>query len=205
MGRVPAVGLFLASAVLLASCGEEPVQEHRVPKGVESVPDQPSDSELPESPPAPAGEEPRPRADGEPWVLPQGWVVVPGERPMRLATVEAPDPDGPVEVAITRFPGRVGGDLANVNRWRGQMGLGAIGENELEAMLSRFVAPGFEGYEVRVEGEQMHMLASGVYEIDADQTWFVRATVRPEVADRLEADVFTFARSIAGLESGERR
>ena len=35
---------------------------------------------------------------------------------------------GGAEVAITAFPGDVGGVLANVNRWRGQVGLDPLDE-----------------------------------------------------------------------------
>jgi hypothetical protein len=121
---------------------------------------------------------------------------------MRLATYIAPDPGGPVEVAVTRFGGRVGGALANINRWRGQMGLGPIGEDELDESVSRFSAAGFDGYEIRIESPRGIMLAAGVYEEAIDQMWFVRTTVpAAEVADRLEDDVFHMARSIAGLDN----
>lgn len=120
---------------------------------------------------------------------------------MRLATYIAPDPGGPVEVAVTRFGGRVGGALANINRWRAQMGLGPIGEDELGASISRFSAAGFDGYEIRIESPRGVMLAAGVYEDAIDQMWFVRTTVPDaEVADRLGDDVFRMARSIAGLD-----
>lgn len=120
---------------------------------------------------------------------------------MRLATYIAPDPAGSIEVAVSRFGGRVGGDLANVNRWRGQMGLPAIDEAQMEATLTRFSASGFDGYEIRIEGTSGVMLAAGVYDEAIAQMWFVRATV-PDgaVADRIEGELFSMARSIAGLE-----
>jgi hypothetical protein len=117
---------------------------------------------------------------------------------MRLATFVAPDPGGDVEVAITRFGGRVGGELANINRWRGQMGLGPIEETELEPLIDRFESPGYEGYTVRIESTGGVMLAAGVYDAAIDQTWFVRATVPDAAAaDRMQADLFAMARSIA--------
>jgi hypothetical protein len=33
------------------------------------------------------------------------------------------DPDGKAEVTVSAFPGDTGGLLANLNRWRGQIGL----------------------------------------------------------------------------------
>jgi len=120
---------------------------------------------------------------------------------MRLATYVAPDSGDGVEVAVSRFGGRVGGELANINRWRGQMGLDPIDESELEASVERFTAPGYEGYQARIESPTGVMLAAGVYQESIDQTWFVRATVEDASgADRLQGDVFGMARSIAGLD-----
>lgn len=119
---------------------------------------------------------------------------------MRLATYIAPHADAPVEVAVTRFGGRVGGVLANINRWRGQMGLPPIGEGDLSEAIVRFSAPGYAGYEARIDTPTGVMLAAGVYDEGTDLMWFVRATVADaEAADRLEADLFGMARSIAGL------
>jgi hypothetical protein len=41
-----------------------------------------------------------------------------------------------VEVAISAFPGDVGGLLANVNRWRGQIGLGALAPDEVASVVT---------------------------------------------------------------------
>ena len=122
---------------------------------------------------------------------------------MRLATFEIPDEAGPIEVAVTQFPGRVGGELANINRWRGQMGLPAAAEAELEDLVDRFEAPGYAAYIARIAGAEAHMLAVGVYEAAADRTWFVRATAPAGAIDRVEPEMTAFARSIAGLAAEE--
>jgi hypothetical protein len=41
---------------------------------------------------------------------------------MRYATLKAPV-DGRIDVSVTVLPGEAGGELANVNSWRGQIGL----------------------------------------------------------------------------------
>jgi len=115
---------------------------------------------------------------------------------MRYATYLAPAGDATVEVAITRFAGQTGGVLANVNRWRGQMGLTPVAEGDLAALIERFEHAGFAGYLLRVRGEAQHMLAAGVYEADHDRTWFLRATASPGLIDAIEADFFAMARSL---------
>ncbi len=167
-----------------------------MPKGIERVPEETQTVERP------ADEDDRAAttSDAEPWATPEGWTRDAEPRPMRLATYMAPDADGPVEVAISRFPGRVGGELANINRWRGQMGLPPVDATGLEGVITRFDAPGYDGYETRIDSPQGTMLAAGVYDESADQTWFVRTTTTDAAADRLQDTVFGVARSIAGLD-----
>lgn len=70
------------------------------------------------------------------WELPAGWTTGP-ERPMRKATFLIPGENGApgAELAVTAFPGDVGGNLANVNRWRQQLSLAPIGQSELGSAL----------------------------------------------------------------------
>lgn len=188
--------LAAGSAMLvLGSCERVGIEEHTIGKGVENVPA--ASESVSESGP---GAAPSTRDPGRAWAVPAGWTEDPKPRQMRLTTYIAPDPAGPVEIAVTRFGGRVGGELANVNRWRGQLGLPPIREAELDQTVVRFSGDGYAGYETRIETPSSVMLAAGVYEEAGDQTWFVRATVADaKVADRLEADLFGMARSIAGL------
>ncbi len=62
------------------------------------------------------------------WKLPEGWKENPGTG-MRYATLIVPSEAGPLELAIFRLnngPDEVAHALANINRWRGQLGLSAI-------------------------------------------------------------------------------
>ncbi|MDB4793740.1 hypothetical protein OAG63_01775 [Methylacidiphilales bacterium] len=43
---------------------------------------------------------------------------------------------------VAEFDGEGGGLLANVNRWRGQLGLAAIGENDLPQLAQPLDVPG---------------------------------------------------------------
>ncbi len=187
----------LALACGLVACEDASVQEEQIAKGIEDIPaaehaEQPSDEQhtQPETPES---------SDSRfPWVVPEGWVFDETPRQMRVATFMAPTENGNQEVAVTRFPGRVGGELANINRWRGQLGLAPISEGELEEKIERFSMDGYDGYQIRIESDSGAMLASAVFDESINQTWFVRATLPSnELADQLEADVFAMARSIA--------
>ena len=56
---------------------------------------------------------------------------------MRRATFVVKDTnDQTVEIVVSTFPGDVGGLLANVNRWRGQIGLGPVAPDEIASITS---------------------------------------------------------------------
>jgi hypothetical protein len=173
------------------------VKEEQIDKGIEQIP-APETAQVPDTKERAASNTPTEPESQYPWAVPEGWVLDETPRQMRIATYMAPTPGGSQEVAVTRFPRRVGGELANINRWRGQMGLAPIGEPELEDNIERFTAGGFDGYQVRIESERGVMLAAGIFDSSIGQTWFVRATTDdPGVADAIEDDVFAMARSIA--------
>lgn len=88
-----------------------------------------------QSGPDPGSAAPPPASDLDPaairWTVPAGWSEG-AARPMRLVTV-APEGVQGVECYVTILRG--GGSVAdNVNRWRGQVGLPALGPGELAAL-----------------------------------------------------------------------
>ncbi len=194
--------LSLGIAVIgfsITGCEKSEIEETQVPKGIE---DQMPAGAQPDAT-VPGGAAPDVQAPELPFTIPDSWTFDPEPRRMRLATFIATDESGPIEVAITRFGGTVGGTLANINRWRGQMGLPQVDEAGLESVITRFSAPGFEGYESRIDGDNGVMLAAGVYDESIDQTWFVRATAPDsDAADRIESDLFGMARSIMTAGDG---
>lgn len=69
-------------------------------------------------------------AGGATWQAPASWQNVPATT-MLLAKYSLGSEAAKGEVTISKFPGDVGGVLANVNRWRGQIQLPALSEAEL--------------------------------------------------------------------------
>ncbi len=66
------------------------------------------------------------------WTVPAGWIELPASA-MRAASFRvAGDPRA--ECSLVLLPGDAGGLSANVDRWRGQMGLAPLGADELEAL-----------------------------------------------------------------------
>jgi hypothetical protein len=62
------------------------------------------------------------------WQAPPDWQAKPGT-PMRKGSYTIHRGDEAADLSITAFPGDVGGLAANVNRWRGQVGLPAVDDD----------------------------------------------------------------------------
>ncbi len=110
--------LVLGSPLLFSACREAKIETYRVPKEVAQTPAVGADM---------AGTT-VPTAHGHDltWTAPASWKAI-AVSSMRRGSYTISAPDGTVaDMSITAFPGEVGGDLANVNRWRGQIQLPQI-------------------------------------------------------------------------------
>lgn len=75
------------------------------------------------------------------WTVPPAWTAVPIGA-MQVAKFSVPEKDGAkADVSVSVFPSESGGALANVNRWRQQIGLGEVDEKGLETCTKPLDAP----------------------------------------------------------------
>ena len=134
------------------------------------------------APAAPAGAAPAPApapaaaaaaGDGSlTWTVPDGWVLGP-VAPGRYATFMVAGAEGAkAELAISHFPGDVGGDLANVNRWRDQIGMEPIDAAALAPLVSKLTAGAKTLSVVDLTGPKTR-LTTGWTRHGAD-TWFFK-------------------------------
>ena len=104
---------------------------------------------------------------------------------IRLGNFVVPGPgDKKAEVTITSFPGDVGGTLANVNRWRHEVGLGDIAEKDIasekavvdsnEGKLFEFAGPSERTVVAMIPRDG----ASWFFKMRGTRTWW-RARNRP--------------------------
>ena len=71
------------------------------------------------------------KPDAPTFTVPTGWTRD-DSNPARFATLKLPGTGGaPVEATIIKLGAQAGSDLDNINRWRGQVGLGPITEKEM--------------------------------------------------------------------------
>jgi len=126
------------------------------------------------------------------WDLPTGWREKPASS-MVFKTFSAGDAEQEAKIAVSVFPGDVGGPLANVNRWRGQLSLQPIQESELSKLTTSIDVIGgkatlvdMKGTDVKT-GKPTRMIAAMVPH--AERTWFYKLT-GSEAAVAREKDAF---------------
>lgn len=122
--------LFMLMGFLLVGCKQESIVTYRVAKDVKPL--------LTNEPMAPTHENGGHRPIE--WTLPAGWVEQ-APSSMRVGSFLVKGENGQTaDVSIVPLSGDAGGDLANINRWRGQINLGPIAENQLD-QLSQMITP----------------------------------------------------------------
>jgi hypothetical protein len=133
-----AVLLFLS--LLMAGCRDSKVDAYRIPKENDSNFPVASDSSAPLSDPAAA---PAATTDtGLTWTAPASWQPKPLGVMRNGSYTIAGTAGVTADVSITAFPGAVGGEFANINRWRGQLSLPPIVESDLHFSVTRLSQDG---------------------------------------------------------------
>ena len=77
-------------------------------------------------------------------VAPEGWQEQPAGQ-MQVAKFSVTKEGGKADVSVSVFPSDTGGTLANVNRWRRQMGLEDVDENGLQECVTKLGGDHIDG------------------------------------------------------------
>jgi hypothetical protein len=112
------------------------------------------------------------------WEVPAGWQEQPAAS-MRVATYQVTGENGAkADISVIKLAGEAGGMLANLNRWRGQVGLQPVGKADLEKQITTQEANGtkiiladMSGRAVE-SGEPARLVAATVPR--AGGTWFYK-------------------------------
>ena len=196
--------MLLATVALgLTACDPVEPTSYTIPKEERSVaiPGQ-------EAPPAPAQSgpakmEPLPgmaeAAEAAPdftYTVPEGWEEFPPES-VRKANFRVSDENGSVEIAVTVFPGDVGGKLANINRWRSQIGLEPTDLSGMRDVTRPFPISNHNGMLVQLYGPEQSIIG-GILSFHRT-TWFfkMQGTTGAVVAQAAAMEAFL---SSVGIE-----
>ena len=119
---------------------------------------------------------------------------------IRKANLRIDSDDGSAEVTVLTFPGDVGGTLANINRWRDQIGL----EPATSETINKFSQPceivGHQGLYVRLDGESQSIL--GAILPFHENTWFFKMMGDTPVVIANEALMKQFLSSVRFADHG---
>jgi len=190
--------LLLALPLLLGSCRDSKIAAYRIPKEHDAPAAQAAAATPPAGMPGAGGMAGMAvaKADGPEltWTAPAQWQSKPASG-MRKATFTVGEG---AELAVTAFPGDVGGELANVNRWRGQLQVAPIGEAELAGALTRLEAGGLQIAVVDLLGgtpdKPQRMLGAMVPVGGA--TWFFKLTGPDAVVAKEKPAFLTFLQTL---------
>lgn len=190
--------------VLLAACDRGEVTHYRVAKAPSPPPTTPASTTAGASP-GMAGDVPPPPAPKGAlrWKLPAGWTEGEGG-PMRFASLKPPAKvKGKIDASVVVLPGPAGGELANVNRWRGQIGLAALDAKALAAAREVLATPAgpLAVYDFTSEGTPRSRVVAGLTEVGGS-TWFVKLAGD---ADAVAAARGDFMKLLGSLHVDESR
>jgi len=136
------------------------------------------------------------------WKLPQGWKEQPPSQ-MRVGSFLAKGSDGqPVDISIVPLGGDAGGDLANVNRWRGQINLDPISDADL-AQNSEHITPGgramllvdFVSKDLEIDNKYPKRLVAATYK-QGSRSWFFKMTGEDKAVSEVKPAFLQFLKSI---------
>ena len=115
---------------------------------------------------------------GEPkWgPIPKTWITSPAN-PMRKGSWSITQANGSkAEIAVTVFPGDVGGDTANVNRWRGQIGLEKVSDEKIKSGQGSISVGNLTGRVYHLLSADGKSSTSAVILPKNNATWFFKLT-----------------------------
>lgn len=199
--------LFLAGftvSVFTAGCQKGKIESYRIPK--EKDPEMP----IANSGPATANQDSAPSggsmattavltAEGAEltWSAPAEWKPKQASA-MRKGSYTVPGNGGADgDLSITAFPGDVGGELANVNRWRGQVQLPPVAQADLASVVQRVAGNGLEFGVVDAAGTGASaQRILGAFVPYNGATWFFKLTGPDAVVEHAKPAFLAFLHTV---------
>lgn len=147
------------------------------------------------SPHASVGADPMAPAEAAPVSapgLPDGWKEIPNP-PMLLAKYVIEGSGGAkAEVNVSQLAGTGGGLAMNINRWRGQLGLPAISEEDFSKETHTMDLAGVQATVMDITGTDKAGKSArliGIIAPQTDQTWFFKLMGDPQIVEH-QKDTF---------------
>jgi hypothetical protein len=149
--------------------------------------------------PAPAPEAtPAQDNDSPKWNVPSDWVEKPASAMLFKSFAVTGNSGGNAAVTVSFFPGTVGGTLANVNRWRGQMGVEAVEDAQLGNVTQTLETAGGKATSVDIEGagDKAGQRLVAVIVPHGDNTWFYKLIGEKTIVAKEKDSFVNFVKTV---------
>lgn len=207
-----ATSTLVLLTLVLAGCKDREIASYRAPK--DAPPPSPpaaaaqSGNLPPDHPPIGAGSAPASAAPGTDmastavptasgnaltWTAPAHWTPK-ALGSMRKGSFSIKGDGGEADFAITAFPGDTGGLAANLNRWRGQLGLAPSSAEEVVAAVEKFEANGLQFTVVDYANNGNRLLGAVVP--FGGNSWFFKLTGPDALVAGQKAAYLEFLRTV---------
>ncbi|HEU5395578.1 MAG TPA: hypothetical protein VFV81_00325, partial [Verrucomicrobiae bacterium] len=133
------------------------------------------------------------------WTTPAGWTEVPPSE-MRVASFKVNADGKSADVSVIPLPGMAGSDEANVNRWRGQVGLSPVSADDLQKSAETVTVGGQPAqlYDLAgqnpASGDTTRII--GVIQHRADDEWFYKMTGDAGLVEQQKPKFIEFLKSL---------
>ena len=126
------------------------------------------------------------------YTLPDGWAEKTLTQ-MRVASFGVSENEKTADICVIPLGGMAGGDFANVNRWRGQVGLSPLADDDLHALAEKVEIAGQPAdlYDMAGTGERI----VGVIFHRDDGTWFFKMTGDVDLVEKQKPAFVSFLKS----------
>ena len=190
--------MFFASG-----CNQEQPISYTIPKEEreKKTPTAASDNSPNKMPLLPGMQEAAEKSVNISYTVPNSWEEFPPSG-IRKANFKVIEDIGSAEITVLTFPGNVGGPLANINRWRSQIGLSAATSEDIADYTENLEVVSHQGLYVRLEGETQSIL--GLLLPFHGDTWFFKMAGDTAVVFANEPEMKQFLDSV-GFEDHAHR
>jgi len=127
------------------------------------------------------------------WEVPAGWSPAPASA-MRYASFAVEKNGEKADISIVTFPGDGGNDVDNINRWRQQIGLPAVGAEVLKSMIAPIRAGDVQIESVDMSSANARVLAAWTRR--GGHVWFFKMSGPPGVVEQEKTNFASFVQSV---------
>jgi hypothetical protein len=134
------------------------------------------------------------------YTKPEGWKEFRDPTGIALAAFHAGEGAGRVDITVTSLPGSAGGLLANVKRWRGQIGMSPASDSDIGKDIREINIAGMSAQMVDLLGPDTagspRQRIVGIILMQKDATWFFKMKGPAELTAREQGAFETFVGSV---------